>query len=610
METIVSSSIDHSKFLRCYDSDVNISKLVKAELKDYQLAGVKWMNVREGDYGRVSGGVLMDEPGLGKTLQIICLTANSYNSDTVCNSLIVCPANVVGTWKNELLKHTRIPEDKIFMYTGRNRKKEWKANGSTYKVIITSYSTVVADKHKEFKKGEKEEFCEGSLFKSKFGRIVLDEAHHIKNRDSISSKLCFKLKGKKRWVVTATPVQNGMNDLYSLFRFLGYYKSFTEWKKDVTDTVTGIKHLNALLRKYGIRRLKKDVLSLPEKKEDVNLLKFNKKDKEFYNVLLKYLKDRINKQVDKYKNGNSGYGSRKVDATDYIVKNMRFNSVKTMILRLRQACNSPQLVIDGMKRLNGLSIDEAIKELKKDAEEDCMICMDRSVNTRLMPCGHADFCDQCITSVLNRCNACPICKEVVNDVVNDKEEKVGSNVYTDSTKTEVVMKIISDSLKGNKSVIVCSQWVRMLNLTIRKFNEVFSGVKYIELTGKVTTKKRQEMIDSFQKDDTIKVAFISLMASSEGITLTDASVMVHMDPWWNSQKTLQATDRAHRIGQDKDVNVYYLFINDTIEMLMKKYYIEKKDKYVDAIVEGKLSDKDDTWLNKMIKFTNELKEIE
>lgn len=582
-------------------------KLVRAKLKDYQIEGFEWMSNRENS--DESFGMLLDQTGVGKTMQMIALICDSYN--VVTNTLIVCPASVVGVWKNEIMKHTWIKEREIFVYRGRNRRKLWRDNGDSYKIIITSYKTLVCDRDKKVNSGN--EFLEG-IFEEEFGRVVLDEAHHIKNRESITSKLCYKLKSRRRWVITATPVHNNIDDIYSLLRFLGYYESLMEWKKDINrhrDDVN--KYLNRILREYGIRRLKKDVLNLPERRDNVVMLKFNRKDRIFYNMLLKYLKSRISKQIEEY-----GNKENRRDATDYIISTMRLNSVKTMILRMRQACNSPQIVIDGMDRLNGMSIDEAIEELKKDVRDDCRICMDRNVNGVLNPCGHKVFCMKCINSVLNKHNACPICKNIVYDVIdseenNNKNRERERNRYINCTKSEYVMRIIRDKIKeskNSKGIIVYSQWVSMLNLVIEKFKVEFPNVEYMELTGRMSLNKRQEMIDSFQsKDGNMKVIFISLMAGSEGITLTNANIVIHIEPWWNSQRTLQGSERAYRMGQDDEVDIYYLYIVGTIEVLMKEYYIDRKDKYVNTVVEGKIDMKDDKWMDRMIKFTNDLKEI-
>ena len=129
---------------------------------------------------------------------------------------------------------------------------------------------------------------------------------------------------------------------------------------------------------------------------------------------------------------------------------------------------------------------------------------------------------------------------------------------------ETFRELIADLLGSGRKTLVFSQFVEMQKLITQNLDEM--GIEYLWLHG--GTKNREELVNRFQRKDGPPVFVISLKAGGSGLTLTEADTVIHYDPWWNPAVEDQATDRVHRIGQDKPVHVYRLVVEDTVEQKM------------------------------------------
>jgi SNF2 family DNA or RNA helicase len=136
------------------------------------------------------------------------------------------------------------------------------------------------------------------------------------------------------------------------------------------------------------------------------------------------------------------------------------------------------------------------------------------------------------------------------------------NYRGDSAKLETCMELLESGAMGGHKILLFSQFTSMLSLIESRLKD--RGMGYYKLTGETPKKDRLHMVDSFQKDAT-QVFLISLKAGGTGLNLTAADMVIHYDPWWNVAAQNQATDRAHRIGQEKQLHVYRLITRNTIE---------------------------------------------
>ena len=144
------------------------------------------------------------------------------------------------------------------------------------------------------------------------------------------------------------------------------------------------------------------------------------------------------------------------------------------------------------------------------------------------------------------------------------------------------MELVESGAAGGHKILLFSQFASMLKLIEARLKA--DGIGCYLLTGETSKKDRLHMVDSFQKDDT-PVFLISLRAGGTGLNLTAADTVIHYDPWWNIAAQNQATDRAHRIGQEKQVTVYRLITKDTIEENILTLQ-EAKSRLAHQIMEG------------------------
>jgi superfamily II DNA or RNA helicase len=281
-------------------------------LRPYQKNGVGWLDfLRTHNFG----GILADEMGLGKTLQTLAFlqTVKERCSDQErLPSLIVCPTSLVFNWLNEATKFT--PELKVLALHGM-RRHDLFAKIHEADLAITSYALIRRDSE-QYRDAE-------------FDTVVLDEAQHIKNRQTQNAQSVKMIRARHRFVLTGTPIENSVLDLWSIFDFLmpGYLGAAADFKERYEGPIAREKNPEAQarlarrIRPFLLRRLKRDVAKeLPEKIEQVSFCELTADQQEVYQQLLQSSRDEITKAVDQ----QGLQRSRMI--------------VLTALLRLRQAC--------------------------------------------------------------------------------------------------------------------------------------------------------------------------------------------------------------------------------------------------------------------------------
>jgi len=314
-------------------------------LLKHQRQGLLWMTKQE--EGSHKGGILADEMGLGKTIQSIALMLhNKPTTRERRQTLIVAPLAVMKQWHSEIEEKTLDGSFKILLYHGtksRSRKIILE-----HDVIITTYGVLGGEMPKEKRKTSKaeDEFPEfhrvnqrwGPLFQIEWFRVILDEAHSIKNKGTASSKAAAELKAERRWCLSGTPIQNNMDDIFSLYRFLRikpycdykFFKANLYQGKDITKA--GFGKLQALIRGTLLRRTKttkidgKPILNLPERIVNLESNQFSESERDFYDSLEKKAVIKFNAYL---KEGT-------------VMHN--YSNILVLLLRLRQACNHPYLI--------------------------------------------------------------------------------------------------------------------------------------------------------------------------------------------------------------------------------------------------------------------------
>jgi len=582
------------------DRDIHSTNMteIKTELNRLQREGSSWL--REREKANVRGGLFCDDPGLGKTLTMLdCLLKQEGTT------LVVCPSQVIDVWHQEIIKHTNLSLTRVNVYHGRGRR----VGSLSAKIHLTSYG-VLTSEYKLKQADEptlmaKDPFKKGSLFYEKFDRVVFDEAHFIRNRQGKRFQASLLIRAGIKWIMTATPVSNDLDEFYPYFRVLGVVDNFPGWRNKIPNHKNtlnsqlraklnrGVLEINGLKAGMYLKRTKADLDDLlPQKTERIVNVDMRDLERTFYDSLLKYSCERLDFMRDRMKN----------PLFKEYANSLRGNAL-TLILRLRQACVNPLLVIKSMKQFRHLLGEEepeemmqaAIKFFNRDInlnEEECGICYDQP-NVKLS-CGHL-VCRECLTASRKVNSMCPMCRTYISDgdwklleetdggVIekhddNAQDELETMKKLTDeklferSAKMEKTIDLIKDHLP-NKTIVV-SQWTGVLEMMAKRLRD--ENISLCRIEGKVSQSQRQHFINEFQHTDEPKVALISLTCSAEGITLTKATRMIFLDQWWNLNGRIeQMSNRIHRLGQEREVDVVHLRVSNTIEDTIEKYVKRK-----------------------------------
>ena len=354
-------------------------------------------------------------------------------------------------------------------------------------------------------------------------------------------------------------------------------------------------------------------------------LQFNELEQEFYNALKEYSQVRMKTLVRRIDRLNK----KVFEDIDGSMRKILHSNVMVYILRLKQACNSPWLILQCMERLKTVSnMREAIERLKffnesKNIEEECPICYDTIADYIAEPCGHK-CCRGCWNRMINAGIVnCPKCRTYVDDIhpVNSdtKKEVLTESINMDefkcSSKIQKLIEITKNVINKNEKIVVVSQWVTMLKIIKQVFkaeNELKS-IKFVSLQGDMSLKQRTAAIQEFQSNNDVKICFVSLMSSAEGINLIASNHLVLIDSWWNNAKMVQVMDRIHRIGQKKDVTIYNLQIQNSIEEQIEQL-VEKKYKMSNLVLSKwnihDIKNYDDSWMKNIIKLIDKPTDVE
>ena len=155
-----------------------------------------------------------------------------------------------------------------------------------------------------------------------------------------------------------------------------------------------------------------------------------------------------------------------------------------------------------------------------------------------------------------------------------------------SGKLNQCMEIVQDAIEGGHKILLFSGYTSMFPIIEEELNK--RNVKYFKLTGSTKVDERIRMVDEFNSNSDVKIFLISLKAGGTGLNLTGADMVIHYDPWWNMGAENQATDRAYRIGQKNNVQVYKLITKNSIEE--KIYELQqKKSELIDNMLSTKTS---------------------
>ncbi|KAF0687975.1 Aste57867_20356 [Aphanomyces stellatus] len=545
------------------------------------------------------GGILADDMGMGKTIMIMTLVlarTHVYRENRATGqlptgkTLVVCPLSLLHQWKHEF--ETRAPSLTVFVHY--DTKKVDRRELTRSDIVLTTYGVLGSEFDKK-----------SMLHDIVWDRLILDEAHSIKNKGTTYFKSCSAVSATHRWCLTGTPIQNSLDDVLALLTFLRYdpWNKVEWWNRVVAQPYEkgeqcALLRLKAILQPILLRRTKYSrdpvsnalIVQLPTKTIETIRLAFSAEERQFYQAV--YTKS----QGEFY-----GYVSNGTAATSYV-------AIFALLLRLRQACDHPFLVVGKdtdlslkkakkqqpsaqtkeayfaelsaiMQQMDATDEQTYIKNRILEIQEEgldcqeCPVCLDVPVAPVLTPCAHL-LCKNCILTCFDNhgeASGCPVCRAAVSAdalIAIEPPEKVSpgkdeaSGGWAGSAKLNQLV-VDLKSIDATRKVIVFSQWTHMLDLV--ESTLVQHGYSHARFDGSLKQEDRERVLNRFNADPAVRVLVISLKAGGVGLNLTAASVVIMMDPWWNPGIEDQAIDRVHRIGQTRDVIVKKYIVQDTVE---------------------------------------------
>lgn len=494
-------------------------------MKDYQIAGMEWLITL---YQNGLNGILADEMGLGKTLQSIAMLAFLYEQGITGPFLICCPLSTVSNWTDEF--HRFAPDFNVISYVGpKDKRAKLRRQFKNANVVVTSYEISIRD----FK----------YLANRDWKYLIVDEGHRLKNADCLLIQMLKKIRTSNRLLLTGTPLQNNLDELWSLLNFIlpeifHDIEMFQQWFDfSAFENLKGssekfnelisieiqkalVTNLHTILRPFLLRRLKRDVIKdLPPKKEYTIYSKLSDKQAQLYKAILgKNAPDLLYKESMK----------------DYL----RINHLGRFSDDVVDAYVNSQLHDDFPEK--NPKLDEHWQFVNRQVGAKKM----QNVMMQLRLC-----CDSPYLFFFPWNDTTKLTRELVDN----------------SSKLQILDQLLPSLLKQNHKVLIFSQFTGMLDILEEYLTEL-QGVECCRIDGSTNQEDRQQQIEDFNTEgSTTGVFLLSTRAGGLGVNLTAADTVVLFDSDWNPQVDLQAMDRVHRIGQTKPVVIYRLVCASTIE---------------------------------------------
>ncbi|KAJ3220341.1 hypothetical protein HDU67_000008 [Dinochytrium kinnereticum] len=438
-------------------------------MRDYQMQGLNWLISL---YHNGINGILADEMGLGKTLQSISFLGFLKHVRGINGKhIIIVPKSTLHNWMTEITRW--VPDLNPFLFHGdkeaRAKLVKEKILTEDFEICVTSYEMCLLEK--------------SALRKISWQCLIIDEAHRIKNENSSLSQIVREFNCRNRLLLTGTPLQNNLHELWALLNFLlpdvfSSAEDFNSWFEERGgDQDQVVAQLHRVLRPFLLRRIKADVeKSLLPKKRTNLYVGMSAMQRKWYQKILE-------KDIDAV---NGSLGGKKTGGKTRLLN---------IVMQLRKCCNHPYL-FDGAEPGPPYTTDQ--------------------------------------------------------------------HIIDNAGKMAILDRLLA-RLKANGSrVLLFSQMSRMLD--ILEDYCVFRGFDYCRIDGNTAHEDRIQSIDEFNKPGSSKFIFLlTTRAGGLGINLATADIVVMYDSDWNPQVDLQAEDRAHRIGQTKQVIVFRFITENAIE---------------------------------------------
>ncbi|KAI5804374.1 hypothetical protein EDC01DRAFT_627231 [Geopyxis carbonaria] len=493
---------------------------IKASLRSYQQEGVNWLAFLNKYHLH---GILCDDMGLGKTLQTICIIASDHYlraeefkksgspEHRRLPSLIICPPTLSGHWQQEINQFAPFLTATCYVGNPAERARVKAALGTT-DIVITSYDICRNDI--------------AEIGKFSWNYCVLDEGHIIKNSKAKLTQAVKRVVANHRLILSGTPIQNNVLELWSLFDFLmpgflGTEKVFLDRfakpiaasrnsKSNSKEQEAGALAIEALHKQvlpFLLRRLKEEVLDdLPPKIIQNYYCELSELQKKLYEDFAKKQSKTISEEIG---------GPEVKQAKTHIFQALQY---------MRKLCNSPSLVLNEKHP----QYEAVTRQLARDK-----------------------------SSIRDPIHAPKL--GALRDLLRD------CGIGVDSSNSDTGMPAETNAISQHRALIFC-QLKEMCDIVENEvFKKLLPSLTFMRMDGSTDARKRQDVVTKFNGDPSIDCLLLTTHVGGLGLNLTGADTVIFVEHDWNPQKDMQAMDRAHRIGQKKVVNVYRLITRGTLE---------------------------------------------
>lgn len=563
-------------------------------MRGYQLEGLEWLTSL---YENGLNGILADEMGLGKTIQTISFLAFLREKGTYGPFLIAAPLSTTSNWVAEFKKWT--PDIPVVLYHGSKderqgiRQNQLRSPGSPdFPVVCTSYEICMNDrKHL-------------AHFGWKF--IIIDEGHRIKNMNCRLIRELQSYQSANRLLITGTPLQNNLTELWSLLHFLmpsifDKLESFESWfdfsalkEKGGYEQILSeerqkslVASLHAILKPFLLRRVKADVeTSLPKKREYVLYAPLTQTQRDLYQAILEgnsrsFLEDKVVESLSGTATPSSTRSrslKRKVN-DDALTPNKSAKSSRASTPASVNMKGPRSRKAKKNQKYEEVSDSQYFKELEEGSsspaeDEDDLEDIEATERAKTLALAKREISQKKLQNPIMQLRQC--CNSPHNFYYPfdmDDHNPVDETLVSESGKMLLLDRLLPELITRGHKVLIFSQFKTQLDL-LETYCSDLRGWSVCRIDGSIAQSDRQEQILSFNEPDSeTRIFLLSTRAGGQGINLASADTVLLFDSDWNPQQDLQAQDRAHRIGQTRPVIVYRFATKGTVEQML----LEKAD---------------------------------
>lgn len=523
-------------------------------LKLYQLVGVNFLLLLHKK--NIAGAILADEMGLGKTIQAITyLTMLKYLDNDPGPHLIVCPASLLENWERELKKWC--PSFTVLQYHGAGRAMYSKELNSLAKaglpppfnVLLVCYS--LFERHSAQQKDDRK-----VLKRWHWSCVLMDEAHALKDKSSYRWKNLMGVaqNAKERLMLTGTPLQNDLHELWSLLEFM-MPDLFATGDVDLKKLLNSedkelIARIKSILGPFILRRMKSDVMQqLVPKIQQVRHVSMERMQEDAYKEAIEEYRASSLARLEK------SSASTPKSITEFIPR----RQISNYFVELRKIANHPLLV---RRIYNDEDVVYHARKLYSKGAFGFECTLERVIEE------------------LKSYNDFSIHQLLESYFGSESKGALEDNHVFLSAKCQALADLLPSLKRDGHRVLIFSQWTSMLDILEWTLDVI--GVTYRRLDGSTQVTERQNIVDAFNNDTSIFACLLSTRAGGQGLNLTGADTVVIHDMDFNPQMDRQAEDRCHRIGQTKPVTVIRLVTKGTVDENI--YEIAKRKLVLDAAV--------------------------